>query len=131
MKQTPVKGSSYLGWRVGDDVSHHMEQTIEEGDRAMWEEEEEEIFSSSDAPLDRVPPDPPLWIEHLADAVEEQRLQQFGVLEKMVELKDGYKNLTIRSVRDWRAKPKPGGKDGEKQWLRRSRMVAREHAGSA
>ena len=35
LKQTPVKGSSYLGWRVGDDVSHHMEQTIEEGDRAM------------------------------------------------------------------------------------------------
>ena len=45
---------------------------------------------SADAPLDRVPPDPPLWVERLADEVEEQRLQKLGVLEKMTQLKEGY-----------------------------------------
>lgn len=29
-----------------------------------------------DAPLDRVPPDPPKWIDDLADSVEEKRLQE-------------------------------------------------------
>ena len=84
----------------------------------------EELWSSAD--LDRVPPDPPKWIDDLADAVEEERLQRMKVLERIEKRSPGHKNLTTRFVRDWRMKSRPD--TGEKMWLRRSRLVAREYA---
>ena len=86
----------------------------------------EELWSS--ASLERVPPDPPFWIDELADAVEEQRLLSMGVLEKMEEEKVGFKKLPTRFVRDWRVKPRPDLPNSPKQFLRRSRLVAREYA---
>lgn len=57
----------------------------------------------SKAPLDRVPPELPKWIEDVADAVEEARLQKVGVLSKMDKPQASHKTLTTRFVRDWRA----------------------------
>ena len=65
-------------------------------------------------------------LHDLADAVEEGRLQKMGVLKAMAGPLPGHKTLTTRFVHDWRAKPRPGM--DRKQWLRRSRMVAREYA---
>lgn len=48
------------------------------------------------APLDRVPPDPPKWIDDLADELEEKRLEKLGVIAPLEKKIDGYK--------DWRAK---------------------------
>ena len=80
------------------------------------------------APLDRVPADPPTWIDDLADEVEEQRLLKMGVLEAMEGEKAGFKKLTTRFVRDWRVKPRQDLPGAPKQFLRRSRLVAREYA---
>ena len=101
---------------VGDDVCYHMDQFF--GAEALW----------SSAPLDRVPADPPLWIDELADEVEEQRLRKMGVLEAMDSEKAGFKKLTTRFVRDWRVKPRQDLPGAPKQFLRRSRLVAREYA---
>ena len=60
----------------------------------------------SDAPLDRVPPDPPKWVDDLADEVEEKRLERLGVLAPMEKRLEGHKSLTTTFVRDWRAKPR-------------------------
>ena len=94
---------------VGEDTYYHMDQFF--GEEEILEEEEDspkvsipsELWSS--ASLERVPPDPPCWIDELADAVEEQRLLNMGVLEAMEEEKVGFKKLTTRFVRDWRVKP--------------------------
>ena len=51
-----------------------------------------------------------------------------GVLEAMEEEKTGFKKLTTRFVRDWRVKPRQDLPDAPKQFLRRSRLVAREYA---
>ena len=75
-----------------------------------------------------MPPDPPFWIDDLADAVEEQRLLSMGVLEKMEKEKVGFKKLTTRFVRDWRVKPRPDLASSPKQFFGRSRLVAREYA---
>ena len=68
------------------------------------------------------------WIEDIADAVEETRLQKLGVLSRMDKLMASHKTLTTRFVRDWRAKHRDKEGSGPKQWLRRSRLVAREYA---
>ena len=121
---------------VGQDTYYHMDQFFgeeeilacgEEGDEGSQKVSiPEELWSS--ASLERVPPDPPFWIDELADAVEEQRLLSMGVLEKMEEEKVGFKKLTTRFVRDWRVKPRPDLPSSPKQFLRRSRLVAREYA---
>ena len=121
--------------QVGGDVFYHNDNIWDE-DLITWnvEEEEEEVQPGGDVPkelwstasLDRVPPDPPKWVDDLADRVEEERLQRMGVLRAMKGPLTGHKTLTTRFVHDWRAKPRP--EDGKKQWLRRSRMVAREYA---
>ena len=49
-----------------------------------------------------------------------------GVLRSMGGPLVGHNTLTTRFVHDWRAKP--GAGLDKKQWLRRSRMVAREYA---
>ena len=120
---------------VGEDVYYHMDQFFGEEELMAWNEEEDEgtIMSIpealwSSAPLDRIPADPPLWIDELADEVEEQRLLKMGVLEKMESEKGGFKKLTTRFVRDWRVKPRPDLPGSPKQFLRRSRLVAREYA---
>ena len=121
--------------QVGGDVFYHNDSIWDE-DLISWnvEPEEEEVLPGGEvpkelwsaAPLDRVPPDPPKWVDDLADKVEEERLQRMGVLRAMKGPLMGHKTLTTRFVHDWRAKPRP--EDGKKQWLRRSRMVAREYA---
>ena len=84
---------------------YHMDKVIEE-DFLEWEDEwalEEESFQDipdelwSDAPLDRVPPDPPKWVDDLANEVEERRLQKLGVLVPMDGLKKGYKRLESKT----------------------------------
>ena len=127
VEATEVEGTLY----------YHMDKVIEE-DFLEWEDEwaleEEESFQDipdelwSDAPLDRVPPDPPNWVDDLANEVEERRLQKLGVLIPMDGLKSGYKKLTTRFVHDWRVKPRSKLPGAPKQFLRRSRMVAREYA---
>ena len=81
--------------RVSQENEEEDEQPLEIPD-ALW----------SDAPLDRVPPDPPKWVDDLADEVEEKRLERLGVLAPMEKRLEGYKSLTTRFVRDWRAKPR-------------------------
>ena len=116
---------------------YHMDKVMEE-DFLEWEDEwaleEEESFQDIpdelwyDAPLDRVPPDPPKWVDELANEVEERRLQKLGVSVPLEEWKSGYKKLTTRFVHDWRAKQRSKLPGASKQFLRRSRMVAREYA---
>ena len=122
--------------QVGENLYYHNDAIWDE-EKIEWnlESEEEESFDGEkgppdelwlDAPLDRVPPDPPGWVDDLADTVEEGRLQKMGALKAMAGPLPGHKTLTTRFVHDWRAKPRPGME--RKQWLRRSRMVAREYA---
>ena len=84
---------------VGDDVHYHMDQFFGEEEFLSCDEEAEDL-PLSPAPLDRIPADPPTWIDDLADEVEEQRLLKMGVLEAMEEEKTGFKKLTTRFVRD-------------------------------
>ena len=103
--------------QVGDDIFHHLDKVVGQEDLWSYEHETESTAEEakhdvpealwSDAPLDRVPPDPPKWIDDLADAVEEWRLKRLGVLSPLEQLRDGYKVLTTRFVRDWRVKPNP------------------------
>lgn len=97
------EGHSYAGglnaraqeveWR-GELRPHRWERTptswmTSSGRRSVWsqeneEEEEEPLLISptpwSNAPLDRIPPDPPKWVDDLADELEEKRLEKLGVL---------------------------------------------------
>ena len=50
------------------------------------------------------------------------------MLSKMDKLQASHKTLTTQFVRDWRAKHRDKEGSGPKQWLRRSRLVAREYA---
>ena len=121
---------------VGDDVYYHMDQFFGEEELMAWDEETEEVTGmsipealSSSASLDRVPADPPLWIDELADEAEEHlKTLKMGVLEAMEDEKAGFKKLTTRFVRDWRVKPRQDLPGAPKQFLRRSRLVAREYA---
>ena len=120
---------------MGNDVYYHMDQFSGEEELMAWDEETEEVTAMSvpealwpSAPLDRVPADPPLWIDELADEVEEQRLRKMGVLEAMDSEKAGFKKLTTRFVRDWRVKPRQDLPGAPKQFLTKSRLVAREYA---
>ena len=106
-------GLHHWGGGVGS-----MDQAVDELPDALW----------SNALLDRVPPEPPKWIEDIVAAVEEARLQKLGVLSRMDKLMVNHKTLTTRFVRDWRAKHRDKEGSGPKQWLRRSRLVAREYA---
>ena len=60
--------------------------------------------------------------------VEEKRLEKLGVIAPLEKKIDGYKNLATRFVRDWRAKQRSNEPGAPKQFLRRSRLVAREYA---
>ena len=93
--------------QVGNDVFYHMDSIIGEEEIVAWQDEMDEQAVDelpdalwSTAPLDRVPPEPPRWIEDIADAVEEARLQKLGVLSKMDKLQASHKTLTTRFVRD-------------------------------
>ena len=109
---------------VGDDVHYHMDQFFGEEEFLAWDEEAEEVTVAgvpealwSSAPLDRVPADPPLSIDELADEVEEQRLLKMGVLEAMEGEKTGFKRLTTRLVGDWRVKARQDLPGAPKQFL--------------
>ena len=114
---------------VGTEVYYHMDQFSGEEEFLSWDGEEEETPSTmipkelwSEAPLDRIPADPPTWIDDLADEVEEQRLLRMGVLEAMKEEKTGFKKLTTRFVRDWRVLVKtcrmlPNSSSEDPDWL--------------
>ena len=123
--------------QVGENSYYHMDYIIGEEELAVWNYEDEEEDEASleipealwsNAPLDRVPPDPPRWIDDLADEVEEKRLERLGVITPLEKKIEGYKDLTTRFVRDWRAKPRTNEPGAPKQFLRRSRLVAREYA---
>ena len=74
------------------------------------------------------PPDPPAWVDRLADNVELQRLCNMGVLMKESDYKEPvHSKLTTRFVYDWRLKDY-NDQPAVKKWLRRSRCVAREYA---
>ena len=89
----------------------------------------DELWSNS--PLTREPPQPEDEVDKLADRVEEERLKSMGVIRDLLPEEEHFSVLTTRFVRDWRIKPRkfPDGRE-EKQWLRRSRLVAREYANS-
>lgn len=101
--------------QVGEDSYYHMDDIIGEKEMAVWryEKRRERLLSRSlrlfsDAPVDRVPPDPPKYLDdlNLADELEEKRLEKLGMLAPIEKRLQGYKNLTTRFVRDWRAKPR-------------------------
>ena len=83
----------------------------------------------SEEPLSRTPPKPSWEVELLADQVEESRLKRMGVIEDLDDTRIGLDKLTTKFVRDWRVKTRqmPDGST-KKQWMRRSRLVAREYA---
>jgi hypothetical protein len=78
------------------------------------------------------PPDPPAWVDRLADNIELQRLCKMGVLMKEGDYQmPVHSKLTTRFVYDWRLKDYKGPNNDQpavKRWLRRSRCVAREYA---
>ena len=91
------------------------------------EQDQQEIWS--EAALTRTPPQPSEEVEALADQIEEKRLKSMGVIEDL-KIEDFYLDkLTTKFVRDWRIKTRtmPDGQQ-KKQWMRRSRLVAREYA---
>ncbi|CAE7358794.1 unnamed protein product, partial [Symbiodinium sp. CCMP2456] len=63
-------------------------------------------------------------IDRVADQFEFDRLVQLGVMTEVADKLDGHRMLTSKSVRTWRPKVLAG----QKVWLRRSRLVAREYA---
>ncbi|CAE7256161.1 unnamed protein product, partial [Symbiodinium sp. CCMP2456] len=63
-------------------------------------------------------------IDAAADALELARLTSIGVLEQCECWREGHRSLSSKYVRSWRLKVL----NGEKKWLRRSRLVAREFA---
>ncbi|CAE7322877.1 GIP [Symbiodinium sp. KB8] len=63
-------------------------------------------------------------IDRVADEFEFDRLVQLGVMTEVADKLDGHRMLTTKSVRTWRPKVLAG----QKVWLRRSRLVAREYA---
>ncbi|CAE7206401.1 unnamed protein product [Symbiodinium sp. CCMP2456] len=63
-------------------------------------------------------------IDQVADQFEFDRLVQLGVMTEVAAKLDGHRMLTTKSVRTWRPKVLAG----QKVWLRRSRLVAREYA---
>ena len=63
-------------------------------------------------------------IDRVADEFEFNRLVQLGVMTEVADKLDGHRMLTTKSVRSWRPKVLAG----QKVWLRRSRLVAREYA---
>ena len=92
--------------QVGTDVFYHMDSIIGEEELVAWQDEThdqalDELPDAlwSHAPLDRVPPEPPKWIEDIADAVEEARLQKLGVLSRMDKF-DGQSQNTDNPVRE-------------------------------
>ena len=80
--------------------------------------------------LDQQPAQPPSWVDRLADEVELKRLCEMGVLsDDVANIPPEANSLTTKFVYDWRIKERVNN-DGttSKQWLRRSRLVAREFA---
>ena len=63
-------------------------------------------------------------IDDAADEFEFKRLMQLGVMTEVEGRLPEHRTLTTKSVRTWR----PKVHKGEKVWLRRSRLVAREFA---
>ena len=63
-------------------------------------------------------------IDRVADEFEFDRLLQLGVMGEVAEKLDGHRMLTTKCVRTWRPKVLAG----QKVWLRRPRLVAREYA---
>lgn len=82
-----------------------------------------------DGDLTRAPPEPPKWIDELANEVEIQRLCEMGVLVKQANFAEKVTDkLTTKFVYDWRVKDYDGPTGPVKRWLRRSRLVGREYA---
>ena len=67
--------------------------------------------------------EPPKWMEDLAGEVEEARLQKLGALEKMTEPQDSDRAICQGLESEAQRSPTTS-----KQWLRRSRLVARDFA---
>ena len=75
----------------------------------------------SDAPLDKLPAAPELWIDQLADEVEINRLLSTGVLQRQADSElQPVGTLTTRFVYDWRKKTHSSGLE---KWMRRSRFL--------
>ena len=124
--------------KVGSDEyatmdDYENEVDMDDGpDTEYWEDEDQLTFS--DVPdalwcagsLEKQPQAPESWVDQLADQVEISRLLSMGVLQRKEECLDEISgSLTTRFVYDWRIKDHP---NGTKQWMRRSRFVAREFA---
>ena len=131
--------------KFGEETFHTMDeydnelQLDDHNNVDAWMEDEKEDFATadvppelwSDFPIDRCPPTPDEYIDRIADRVELSRLCGMKVLVGgNVDGIDARSNtLTSRFVYDWRLKERlmPDGTTA-KCWLRRSRLVAREHS---
>ena len=115
--------------QVGDDIYYHLDQTVGQEELRAYdyevheaeEEDKHEVPKAlwSEAPLDRTPPDPPKWVDDLADSVEEWRLKRLGVLESVAELKEDHQVCERLEHQNKYLKGRV---------TRRSRLVAREYA---
>jgi hypothetical protein len=127
--------------RVGDEELFTVDEADMDAEDPIkgygFENEAEENFSLkipdclwSDWTLDEMPDAPSEEIELEADRFEIERLRKMKVLREATEDDKGIqRSLTVKFVRDGRIKVrKDDGFEERKQWLRRSRLVAREYA---
>ena len=108
---------------VYDDAAWTDDEYVEGGDSASPSEHELWFPYSVDEPA--VYGETLQHLDRIADAVEISRLKDMHVLEHAEEQQDLQQlgsDLTAKFVRTWRRKTR----NGEVQWLRRSRLVARE-----
>ena len=118
---------------IGEEETYHLDEVIEsetielvvdeDVTAAVQEQDQPEVWS--EAALTRTPPQPSDEVEALA----ERRLKNMGVIEDL-KIEDFYLDkLTTKFVRGRRIKTRtlPDGQQ-KKQWMRRSRLVAREYA---
>ena len=110
--EDPIKG-----YGIEDEVEENFVLKIPE---CLW----------SNVSLDEMPEAPNEEIELEADRFEIERLVRMNVLREATEKDENIqRSLTVKFVRDWRIKVRrEDGVQEKKQWLRRSRLVAREYA---
>ena len=120
-----------------DEYEHEPNLEDDADESEFWEGEDQLQFGDVpadlwyDGPIDQTPPEPPEWVDHLADEVELKRLIDMKVIEPLSSYDGEVEgSLTAKHVYDWRLKQFEGMVDGKmvstKRWMRRSRLVARE-----
>ena len=108
------------GVKVANDEFYTMDeydadlQVENEFDAAdpWWDEDQVKVDQMpmelwSDHTIDDMPPQPPSWVDDLADKIEIERLKSMGVMieEELFNGPPINSKLTTKHVHDWRLKP--------------------------